>query len=223
MGIVEIKKGETHISVELLGGMNRHSEIKPGDFSAIFLLAPNEVHHFLAAKVEAEANDPKELESRPALRGLLQKCKKTGTEVWLGDPWIKDAQGAILYATITSAITPPFLEWISRRGNATNRRISRKIVATTGKLWSELHVTNKVVAQKIHRMLEKTGHRRIGIITTAEHAGLVDLLAKPQEITDSDRESFAEPERQIMKLQRLQYNKDTKRWEVTEHCFDKPR
>ncbi|MFH0714113.1 MAG: hypothetical protein V1722_05775 [Candidatus Micrarchaeota archaeon] len=122
-----------------------------------------------------------------------------------------------LAAGATLTVGPGF--WLSRKGDASRRTISKAITKTTASVNPGVTARNIIMAHKIQALAEKTGHHNIGINIGGGHVGMEDLLKQNIQLTPEARAEIAKRGPDALKMYRCIYNKRESKWQVEEHSL----
>ncbi|MFH0713325.1 MAG: hypothetical protein V1722_02205 [Candidatus Micrarchaeota archaeon] len=249
MGILPFQSGRRNYLMELdYHGSKRKSELPVEKLNAVFLETGSiQIRTAKEAKTRLNKTFPKAgteyTDYWKRTLGVINAAKKSGTEIWLGDPgssnlelhgstaviaasaFLRAAGGLALLGpggALAAAVSSPAVInglWLQRSGNAKKRKISRAIISAIGKINPLVVWRNKVIAHKIQILAEKTGHTKIGILVGTGHVGLADHLEKQRMLTPAEMVKAKKRGAQNVKMFRCRFDKGKNEWQVEEHSI----
>ncbi len=108
---------------------------------------------------------------------------------------------------------------LAKTGDATNRKLNRRIVASQQKFNPVATKRNLIMAHKIRALAEKTGHKNIGIFVGSGHVGMSDILQDNKPLTPEALAEIAKRGPDALKMFRCAYDKKEGKWKVEEHSL----
>ncbi|MDP3742123.1 MAG: hypothetical protein Q8R15_02295 [Candidatus Micrarchaeota archaeon] len=242
-------KGTTYLHELETHQTKRKIELPVKSLNAVFVetggIHPTSVRHLetLLNKKEKiwEGIAEKNVEARTT--EIVKTAKKNGTEIWIGDikPTKKEnihsgiidtaailaraVAGGVLGGSAAAGVcglcSPNLIFglWLARKGNANKRKISRRITTLAEGLNPATTIRDAVMANKIRKLSELTGHNKIGILTGAGHVGMADILEKEKPLTEKQRSKISARGPDALKMFRCIYDKAQGKWRVEEHSL----
>ncbi|MDP3742531.1 MAG: hypothetical protein Q8R15_04410, partial [Candidatus Micrarchaeota archaeon] len=127
--------------------------------------------------------------------------------------------GALLGTTVIGGSPIIAKTLLSRKGDASQRRIPMAVAKSSTRIDPLVYVRNAIMCHKIKALADKTGHTKIGLLVGAGHVDMVNLLEQGAALTAEQRTEIASRGPDALKMFRCIYNKQAGRWRVEEHSL----